>query len=327
MQCPQCAADIPDDDIFCEACGVRVNTEADPAACSCGARSTEIDDDGFCTRCGKRVRRPASDRIEITLSPLCAAVCDRGKRHARNEDRAGALQVGNSYALVACDGVSASRESELASGAVVASVSESLSRALSEGQAHDAQALMRDAIAAAAALLAAQAPHEGDDNPPSTTVAAALVADGYATVGWVGDSRVYWINRDGARQLTSDHSWMNDVVSAGKMTAEEAGKAREAHAITRWLGADAGENAAPDTARIPVNEEGVLLLCTDGLWNYAPTPEEMTRLIHEANGEDGDALTTARNLVHFANEKGGQDNITAIVLRWKPPAEEDQVTE
>jgi serine/threonine protein phosphatase PrpC len=309
---------LPDEDQFCESCGAPLTSTAEPAVCACGAPASEIDEDGFCSRCGHRARRPATDRIETSLSPVFAAVSDRGLKHSRNEDRFGIHVESGGYACVVCDGVSASRESELASSAVAEKVSETLASALKSGAISDAETIMRRAIAAGEATLVAHPARDADDNPPSTTVVAALVADGHATVGWVGDSRAYFIGPDGARQLTSDHSWMNSVVSAGEMTAEEAEKAPQAHAITRWLGADAGDNSAADTAHFPISEPGVLLLCTDGLWNYAAAPEAMASVVHDADGHGGDALEAARHLIEFAIAQGGQDNVTAIVLRWEP---------
>jgi serine/threonine protein phosphatase PrpC len=315
MLCPSCSTTLPDDDLFCESCGVRLGAPAEPAVCACGAPAGEIDEDGFCSRCGHRARRPASDHIEAVLSSDCAAVSDRGLKHARNEDRFGIRQAGNGYAFVVCDGVSTSRESERASTAVSGRVSEFLEAALIHGALADTEATVRKAIAAGEATLRAYPARDEQDNPPSTTVVAALVADGHATVGWVGDSRAYWIGAGGAHQLTSDHSWMNAVVSAGEMTAEEAEKAPQAHGITRWLGADAGENSRADTGRFPITGPGVLLLCSDGLWNYAPTPETMAGIVHEAIGNGGDALAAARRLIGFAIAQGGHDNITAVVLR------------
>jgi serine/threonine protein phosphatase PrpC len=321
MQCPRCAAALPDDDLFCETCGVRLGPSgelpAEPAVCACGAPASEIDDDGFCSRCGHRARRPATDHIETVLSPVFAAVSDRGLKHSRNEDRFG-IRQNSGCACVVCDGVSSSRESELASSAVSETVADVLHAALQKGTISDTEAAMRRAIAAGEATLAAHPAHDANDNPPSTTVVAALVADETVTVGWVGDSRAYWIGAEGARQLTSDHSWMNAVVSAGEMTVEEAEKSPQAHAITRWLGADAGENSAADTAQFRIPGPGILLLCTDGLWNYAASPEAMARLVQEADGAGEDALAVARKLIEFAITQGGQDNITAIVLRWKP---------
>jgi serine/threonine protein phosphatase PrpC len=148
------------------------------------------------------------------------------------------------------------------------------------------------------------------DNPPSTTIVAAMVVDGTATLGWVGDSRAYWIADGTGRQLTSDHSWMNSVVSAGEMTPEQAARDPQAHAITRWLGADAGENSRADILHFPISAPGCLLLCTDGLWNYAPDPRQLAQLIQAP-----DALAAARSLVEFAIAQGGHDNITAILLR------------
>ena len=310
MQCPQCADELPDDDLFCEACGKPLSPTAEPPTCVCGARASEIDDDGYCSRCGRRARRPPTDHMETVLSPICAAVSDRGLKHARNEDRFGVRQSGSCYALVVCDGVSSSRESELASSAVAGTVSELLADAKG-----DRESAMRQAIAAGQAALTAHPARFGDDNPPSTTVVAALVAVGEVTVGWVGDSRAYWIDAGGARQLTSDHSWMNSVVSSGEMTAEEAALHPEAHSITRWLGADAGENAIADTAHFPLTSSVVLLLCTDGLWNYAATPQAIAEIVQEASGDRADALTVARKLVDFANAQGGHDNITAVVCQ------------
>jgi serine/threonine protein phosphatase PrpC len=318
MQCPLCAEALPDDDVFCETCGARIGSAGVPAVCACGAPESEIDEDGFCMRCGHRARCPAADHMETQLSAVCAAVSDRGLRHDRNEDRFAIHEAGGGYALVVCDGVSASRESELASSAVSERVSECLAGVLKQGGIADAEAAMRGAVAAGEASLTALPARGADDNPPSTTLVAALVADGHVTVGWVGDSRAYWIGADGeARQLTSDHSWMNEVVSAGEMTLEAAAKSPQAHAITHWLGADAGENAAADAARFALTEPGILLLCTDGLWNYAQPPEEMARIVREATGSGRDPLAAARHLIEFAIAQGGQDNITAIVLRWE----------
>jgi serine/threonine protein phosphatase PrpC len=222
------------------------------------------------------------------------------------------------YVLVVCDGVSASRDSELASSAVAERVLESLAGVLGNAVTENWEEAMRGAISAGKAALAGYPARDANDNPPSTTVVAAVAAQGQVTVGWVGDSRAYWISEDGARQLTRDHSWMNSVVEAGEMSLEDAAKHPQAHAITRWLGADAGENSAPDTARFSIAPPGVLLLCTDGLWNYAAPPEAMAQLFRQSNGNSADALTVSRNLIQYAIAQGGQDNITAVVLQQSP---------
>ena len=73
--------------------------------------------------------------------------------------------------------------------------------------------------------------------PAQATAVGVLVKGRRITIGWLGDSRAYWVGADGARQLTTDHSWFNDVVGSGAMTAEQALKDKRARGIVRSLGA------------------------------------------------------------------------------------------
>ena len=327
MHCPACAAEAPDDDLFCESCGQRLGGAVAPTpagACACGAASTETDEDGFCLHCGLRARRAQpSDHIEEAISPFFAAVSDKGIRHDRNEDRFALAEDGGAYGMVVCDGVSTTHQSELASTAVTQGAIEALKLALGSRapeQPIDAEALLSGAIAAGAARLSAESMQGDRANPASTTVVAALVAGNEGTVAWLGDSRAYWIDAASARPLTHDHSWMNEVLALGGVTAEQAAKAPQAHAITRWIGADATDKPEPEFAHFTIGGPGLLLLCTDGLWNYAPSDEALGNLVRDASvsaGEGGpDVLEVARKLVQFAIEQGGQDNITAAILRF-----------
>lgn len=345
MMCPACVAEMPDEDIFCENCGLKLGdsaAEAPQARCVCGAPAGETDEDGFCLRCGRRAhpavppkaeRLPQpSDHIEQSLSPRFAAVSDRGRKHARNEDCFGILESNGVEAIVVCDGVSTSSNAEVASTAVAQGVIDSFGRILRSGDAEsllDAASLVRQSIAAGAARLAAEASVPDDDNPPSTTVVAALVAGDAVTVGWLGDSRAYWIDlpevpgKAVALPLTQDHSWLNAVVGSGEMTPELAARSPQAHAITRWVGADAGDQVEPDKIEIVHHvlpaSGGILLVCTDGLWNYLSTPDAMAAAVREASCNGEDALAVARQLVELANLRGGHDNITAAVLQLPPP--------
>ena len=320
MHCPACGAEIPDDDLFCEACGHSLKAAAAPPACGCGAATGEVDEDGYCGRCGRRVMRPAEDHVEETLSPLCAGVSDRGLRHDRNEDRFSIVQVGEAYALVVCDGVSTTRKSEVASQAVATGVMEHLAAALRTGAVVDPVLTMRSAIAAGGSALAAVSPADGSENPPSTTVVAALVIHGEATIGWAGDSRAYWLKPPAIQALTKDHSWVHEMVALGKMSEAEAEKAPQAHAITRWIGVDAETTEEAELVLQPLQGPGMLLLCTDGLWNYAAAPEEMAKLVADCSHDNPAALTLAQRLAEFANAHGGHDNITVALLRLEPAA-------
>ena len=313
MECPFCTTSLPEEDLFCEACGKPLRMPAQPApstGCTCGAPPEEIDEDGYCGRCGRLARRPASDHVELALSSDFAGVSDRGLKHQRNEDRFALRQVGAAYVMVVCDGVSSSTQSEVASAAVAGHVADSLEASLRRQSASSPERTVRTAIQSAQGRLI-----EMGGDSPSTTVVAALVNGLDVTLGWAGDSRAYWIEPGGdTRQLTADHSWMNDVVSSGEMTLEDAAKAPQAHGITRWLGADAGENALPDVIHFTLPGPGYLLLCTDGLWNYAQEPRQLGALL-EGDIELDNALEIARALIDYANAQGGHDNITAVLKK------------
>ena len=313
MQCPYCAATLPDDDLFCEECGQRLQSPDPPASegalCLCGAPDDQLDADGYCLSCGRRCRPAASDHVETEISSELAAVSDRGLRHSRNEDRFAVRAESDGAILVVCDGVSNSGNAEEAA----ALACESVATALAGG------ASLSDVLAEAQRQIAALGRPDALGNCPSTTVVAAMATSDGVKIAWLGDSRAYWISQEGAMQLTSDHSWVNAVVSSGELTPAEAAKSPQAHGITRWLGADADSDMRPDIVDFHVPGPGALLLCTDGLWNHAPQPEDMAALWHECSSEGATALHTARRLIEFANGKGGQDNITAALLRWGAP--------
>lgn len=326
MQCSNCSAEMPPDDRFCQDCGsplaVGANAPASPSPSSspgpalppclrCGAPASAADDEGFCNECGFR-REKVREHTEIVIDATFAGVTDQGKRHANNEDAMAVAEHEGTKILVVCDGVSSSQDAAFASKAAANAALESL-----RYSKESAETRLRAAVRAAW-LGVAQLPYtmsEGD--PPSTTFVAALVEGNRATVAWAGDSRAYWLAGESSKQLTIDDSWLNDIVAEGKLTYEEALHSDKAHAITKWLGADAGE-PEPTIITHELTGPGVLLLCTDGLWNYA---EELARVEELAGSPDpGGAIEMARRLVDFANNSGGRDNITAVVYVHTPVA-------
>ena len=99
---------------------------------------------------------------------------------------------------------------------------------------------------------------------------AALIDEGLAVVGNVGDSRAYWLPDAPAsqpRQLSQDDSFAAEQMREG-MPRKDAETGPNAHAITRWLGIDSPDDLTPHTASLQLVEDGWLMLCSDGLWNY-----------------------------------------------------------
>jgi serine/threonine protein phosphatase PrpC len=315
MQCPKCVALIPDEDLFCESCGSRVQVEVeivpDPAAeCPCVTGIAELDDEGFCLQCGRRVVRPAEDHLEAELSVDFAGVSDRGLHHHSNEDRF-AISVHEDWRLlVVCDGVSSSPEADKAA----AQASQAALVAMQTALANDSAALdaVKDSVKAASQAVAALGLRRGE--APSTTIVSAAMSAEQIAIAWIGDSRAYWIAAGQAHQLTSDHSWLNMMIERGIVERAEAQRSRNAHALTRWLGLDS-DPAEPDIFVRDICGEGTLLLCSDGLWNYADTDQDMSDLVRESSQNADTALEMARHLVDFAIAQGGRDNITAVLAR------------
>ncbi|MGW6457007.1 PP2C family protein-serine/threonine phosphatase, partial [Streptomyces sp. NPDC055078] len=289
-------------------------------------RAGHVDTDGYCENCGHAQPRER-DHMERELGSV-AAVSDRGLRHHRNEDAFAvsttALPDGSPAVIaIVCDGVSSATRPDEASEAAASAANELLLEALPRGTSP--QQAMRDAIVAAGAAVNALAgetsrsdPLESDPhhqlNAPACTIVGAIAAGGLLVVGWVGDSRVYWVpddRRGPAARLTEDDSWAAQMVAAGLMSEAEAYADERAHAITGWLGADAYE-LDPHTAAFKPDRPGVVLVCTDGLWNYAEAAEDL------AGVTPGDAaerpLHSAQVLVGHALDGGGHDNVTVAVL-------------
>jgi len=96
------------------------------------------------------------------------------------------------------------------------------------------------------------------------------------------------------------------------MTVQQARQSPKAHAITRWLGADAVEDAVPTIVNFTIPSSGYLILCTDGIWNYTIDAAHLSELVQASPVKD--AITISHTLAEFALNSGGHDNITVAVL-------------
>ncbi|WP_228000006.1 PP2C family protein-serine/threonine phosphatase [Nocardia australiensis] len=343
IRCAGCAASVGATDRYCEACGRELGArrialpQPEPeAVVNCeGCGGQRYDADGYCRDCGQL--RPEPDRHAADLGAVCV-VTDRGIAHVRNEDAVAAAVVDSGVAgvpattvMVVCDGVSTSEDPQAASGAGVRAGVDASLVALAEGGS--GEAVVMAGLAAAAKAVRDTAVHAG--HAPSCTYVSALVrdlGDGSVeiTVANVGDSRAYWLPADTeqareaapSQRLSADDSWAQALVDAGAMDEAGAMKDPRAHTLLRWLGADS--DATPWSDRcvrtLRTTGPGVVLLCSDGLWNYQSDP-----VVLAAMATADVPLSAARELVDFAIRSGGSDNITVALAPVGYPEQPGEV--
>ena len=267
------------------------------------------------------------ESFALYAAPWAGGASDLGRRHESNQDAlalaAGADATGAPFAVVAVsDGVSTSSNSELASALAAETVCAHL-LAFQDGLAAPDLAELEEAMTSAFddANVSIVAKAVDDLRGSwSCTMIAAILKNGVVLIGNVGDSRCYWFPDGGEpKRLSVDDSMAQARIELG-VSRKEAETGFRAHAITKWLGPESPTHL-PSITRLEVDQPGWLLVCTDGLWNYASEPEALGSVLRQALGEgpDQDASQVASRLVNWGNSAGGRDNITAALLRLKAP--------
>ena len=218
---------------------------------------------------------------------------------------------------VVCDGIAGGAHGELASAAAA----EAAHASLVEADGAPAEEALRLAIALAhRAICEAGIEEVAGKDDAGTTLVAAIARPGAIDIGWVGDSRAYFVPDGPAAPelLTHDHSWVNLVVDAGDLTIEEAIASKWAQVITRCLGPaqdpDPLKPPAVSTCALDLEGAGTLVLCSDGLWAEFAEPDEMAAVVRAAPDRD-DLASVAAHLVEQALARGSDDDITVVVAR------------
>jgi serine/threonine protein phosphatase PrpC len=242
-------------------------------------------------------------------------VTDIGLLRQRNEDAFAVKDLGRAGVVaVVCDGVSASASPHLAARLGARALLTTLVDGVAASKDPDDAmfAAFDDALDAVGRIIAEDAPVRG---APASTAVAALWDGTVVTIGWVGDSRAYWVSDRQAARLTADDTWAEEQVAAGAQAPEVAFADPRAHAITRWLGADAPPTG-PSVQTFRPRGRGRMVICSDGLWNYLPAAADLATLVARHPGAG--PLDLARSLVVAALVAGGHDNVTVAVLDIDP---------
>lgn len=245
---------------------------------------------------------------------LISGQTDVGRMRDHNEDNI-AWDPTQGLVLLA-DGMGGHNAGEVASAIAVDIIRGSLKASLaamttaSGDSAIDMPNLVREAVGAANAAILEHAEGQPQCAGMGTTLVMALFHDDVVTLAHVGDSRIYRLRGDQLQQLTTDHSLVQELVENGFLTHEEAQASANKNLITRALGIDAGVEA--DIRDEHIESGDLYLLCSDGLSDLVPDEEVHTLL--NVHAKDGQLDAAVGALVDMANEKGGIDNISVILV-------------
>ena len=335
MTCSSCNSLSQANDRFCTHCGQALfHVDESSAVCPDGKTPSFRD-----------------FPLELIRSHQLAGMSDRGRWHSHNEDAIAVEHLAVEHlacdshsgrlcqqsVLIVCDGVSSSTHPENASATAATIVALALAADLAAcptARPIDALTSAMSQAQHAVACLAepySSNPHPSNpylskhclSNPPATTIVAAVIQTDdqaqttLATIGWLGDSRAYWISSENAQLLTCDDSWLNAIRISGQLSEIEALRSPYVHAITRWLGANADHQ--PSLIQVPLDHAGYLILCSDGFWNYAAGPDRVAELCQRSSLQS--AASIAQTLVHHALSCGGRDNISVAVYYHEPSPE------
>ncbi|MEK5039596.1 Stp1/IreP family PP2C-type Ser/Thr phosphatase [Sporosarcina sp. FSL K6-3457] len=235
---------------------------------------------------------------------------DVGRKRTVNEDSAAVFTLPNGIILaVMADGMGGHLGGDYASSTAIQVIGEQFMKLDStsfEEEQHWAEWL-REVVNHVNRLLYNEANENEDLKGMGTTLEAALIREQSCLISHTGDSRVYAINDNGILQVTRDHSYVNVLLDSGEITEEEAAVHPQKNWIMKAIGSE--KTIEPDHYSIELNDKSYLLLCTDGLSNKVDE-----QLIQEVILADTTLRDKVKKLVDLANQMGGEDNISVILI-------------
>jgi serine/threonine protein phosphatase PrpC len=266
--------------------------------------------------------------IRATNAHLYIAVLSHpGMTRKNNEDRYAVSSFTISkddarpavFAVVA-DGIGGHRAGEIAAELAV----NYISQGVSESDASKPVKTLRTAIEDASQAIAAHSAGKAEQEGMGSTCACAWVIDSQLYTAHVGDSRMYLMREGKIKRMTKDHTWVQEAMEKGIITPEQAHDHPNVHVIRRYLGslglpkvdfrmwldgAETDEEAMSNQG-FELEPADTILLCSDGLTDLV-WDDEILKIIHSGK----DLTSAAESLVNTANERGGHDNITVVLMK------------
>jgi protein phosphatase len=245
-----------------------------------------------------------------------ASCTDPGIVRSHNEDSIAADAAKG--LVVLADGMGGYNAGEVASGMATTVITTELQRLLEESPAHDrdpatgrsrSESLLREQIAKANTSIYQAAQSQPQYAGMGTTLVAALFHDNKVTVAHIGDSRLYRLRGEDFAQVTRDHSLLQEQIDSGMITPEQAKFSQNKNLVTRALGIDAA--VEPELHEYETQVGDIYLLCSDGL-NDMVSDEDMGMTLQTLAAN---LQLAAQQLVQMANDNGGRDNVSVILVR------------
>ena len=239
-----------------------------------------------------------------------AQLTDVGRKREHNEDNMAyvipkdmQVMAKKGALFIVADGMGGHAAGEVASEIAV----DTVSNAYYQDDSDDVATSLVHAIKRANALIHQRAAENMLRSGMGTTCVAAVLRGNAAYIANVGDSRAYFVRNGQVKQISQDHSWVAEQVRAGLLTDDQARTHAQRNVITRCLGTQA--DVEIDVFSEQLEEGDSLVLCTDGLSGLV-NDEEILRIVNQYVPQE-----SVYHLIERANENGGPDNITAIVMR------------
>jgi len=253
---------------------------------------------------------PLSQRQHVPLTIELSAAVDPGRARSNNED---SVALDNDVALaVLADGMGGYNAGEVASNMATSFIRTELGRWLREAQTHASDGEVRRAMDICVDNANRAIFNAANSNPQyagmGTTLVVAVIRDSHLLVGHVGDSRAYRLRGGRLQQITRDHSLLQEQIDAGLITPEQAAFSANKNLVTRAVGVE--DTVLLETHQHDVQPGDVYLLCSDGLSDMLDDASIGQLLL--AN----ESLTVAcQALIDAANDAGGKDNISVVLVR------------
>lgn len=239
---------------------------------------------------------------------------DRGRVRSHNEDAGGIYYNtdGQSLAIIA-DGMGGHQAGDVASQMATTLIKEKWQSSTELSLPEDTEKWLNNAIAEINESVYEHAMKNEECQGMGTTVVIAICMEDFITIAHIGDSRCYLLNEEGFKQITEDHSLVNVLVQSGQISKDDAQEHPRKNIVLKALGTE--EHVGADVKSLGLDNGNKLLLCSDGLTDKV-LDTELAEIIQSPKKIND----IGQQLIDLANDRGGEDNISLIIIHYKDEA-------